>query len=157
MKHISSVFEDAFIEIGCDFLLKERLVSKVWKEVVGEYIAQQTQIESVRGNKIFVKVSSHIWVSELTSMKGMIIERMRKRLKKKEIEEIHFVQGEIDTSHDPILEPADEKIHDKEICEDYQTDTRKDLLQIKDPEIRETLSRIMHKHSQLRKNRGDQM
>ena len=155
MQHIGSVLENAFGEIGYDNPLEYSDILKTWRNVVGEYIERQTQVERVQERSLVVRVSSHNWIAELNSMKGMIMERLNKRLTKKKIKEIHFIQGEIAPPEIPLHKESHERVPDEELNEMDIAKIEKALGPVKDPEIREILSRMMYRDAVVR-NRAEQ-
>ncbi len=127
----------------------------LWDEVVGELIARHTQPESIKRRKLFVKVSSPAWLHELESMKRMIIERLNTEVRSEVIRDIHFSLSEFSKSNRPVSEAHHREWVDIDIDEGYLEDIKRSLVSIKDPQIRESLNRIMTKDAKLRKFRED--
>lgn len=156
MNSIGSVLEDALRELKYNTKLKEHLVLEVWDEVVGEYIAKQTQPESIRDNKLFVRVSTLPWIRQLESLKQMIIERLNKRVGKGAVKELQLSIGEIPGPKDLKAIDSHRKWLDIELDKSYLESINKDLIHIRDPETRDALSRTIIKDAKLRSFREDQ-
>ncbi|MFH0926323.1 MAG: DUF721 domain-containing protein [bacterium] len=156
MNSIGSVLEDALRELKYNTKLKEHLVLEVWDEVVGEYIAKQTQPESIRDNKLFVRVSTLAWIRQLESLKQMIVERLNRRVGKGVLKEVQFSLGEIPSPKGLKAMVSRRKWLDIEVDKNYLESIKKDLIHIRDPEIRDALSRTMIKDAKLRSSREDQ-
>ncbi|HCX90801.1 MAG: hypothetical protein COW04_02280 [Deltaproteobacteria bacterium CG12_big_fil_rev_8_21_14_0_65_43_10] len=157
MHRIGSVLEDALRELKYNTKLKEHLVLEVWDEVVGEYIAKQTQPESIRDNKLFVRVSTLPWIRQLESLKQMIIERLNRRVGKTVLKEVQFSLSE--TPGPKCIKAmmvSHRKWLDIEVDKSYLESINKDLIHIRDPETRDILSRTMIKNAKLRSFREDQ-
>ena len=156
MKNIGSVLEDALRGLKYNTKLKEHLVLEVWDEVVGEYIAKQTQPESIRDNKLFVRVSTLPWIRQLESLKQMIIERLNRRVGKRVLKEVQFSLGEIPGTKCLKAMVSHRKWLDIEVDKSYLESINKDLIHIRDPETRDILLRTIIKDAKLRSFREDQ-
>lgn len=156
MKNIVSVLEDALRELKYNTKLKEHLILEVWDEVVGEYIAKQTQPESIRDNKLFVRVSTLPWIRQLESLKQMIIERLNRRVGKRVLKEVQFSLGEIPGPKCIKVMVSHRKWLDIELDKSYLESINKDLIHIRDPETRDILLRTIIKDAKLRSFREDQ-
>ena len=154
MHSIGSTLEHALRELKCETKIKEYLVLEAWGKIVGENIARQAHPEGFRDDKLFVKVSTPAWMCQLESMKRIIIERIDKKVKQGVVKEIHFSLGEIPSPKVPKAMTADEVWQNAKIDEVYLESIKKDLSYIRDPQIREVLSRIMIKDAKLRRFRG---
>ncbi|MBL8006012.1 MAG: DUF721 domain-containing protein [Ignavibacteria bacterium] len=83
---------DTFMNyIGLDARMQELQILNVWKDCVGNAIANYSSPVEIRKNKLFVRVENSAWRYELSIKKDEIIEKLNKSLKKKIIKEIIFV------------------------------------------------------------------
>ncbi len=83
---------DSFMNhIGLDTKLHELKILDVWKECVGESIAEYSSPVELRKNKLFVSVESAAWRYELSLKKNEIMEKLNGHFNKKLIREIIFV------------------------------------------------------------------
>jgi len=65
----------------------------VWYKVTGPQIAAQTQPQKLRGDTLFVKVSTSVWMHQLQFMKQEIIDKINKSMGRKTIKNIYFSIG----------------------------------------------------------------
>ena len=61
---------------GLDESLERLGALDEWPGAVGPRVARVTRAVEVRGDKLVVEVLSSAWISELTMMKGLILERL---------------------------------------------------------------------------------
>jgi hypothetical protein len=108
-----------------------RLV-KAWPEIVGEAIANRTEIVSLKFHTAVVKVSGAMWIQELTLMKAQILARVSERLGEDAVRDLRFVQGRLSRRERTKLRPVSRA-------------TRKsiDLPEMKDPELRAAFERLI--------------
>ena len=78
------------------FNLEDGEIWKVWKEVVGDYIATHARPAWIRNKVLAIHVSSPIWMQELRYRASEIKEKLNKRLGRDSIEEIKFFVGKED-------------------------------------------------------------
>ncbi|MEW6359924.1 MAG: DUF721 domain-containing protein [Planctomycetota bacterium] len=68
-------------------------ISRAWREVVGEEVANHTRVAAVRSGVLCIEVSGAAWLHELAAFhKESILEEMRKRVKRPYIQDIRFRQ-----------------------------------------------------------------
>jgi hypothetical protein len=87
---------DGFVKyLGLDERMQELKILEVWKECVGETIAEFSRPVELKKNKLFVRVENAVWRFELSTKKNEIISRLNQILykedKKKNIKEIVFI------------------------------------------------------------------
>lgn len=83
---------DSFMNyIGLDAKMQEIQILNVWKECVGNAIANYSTPVEIRKNKLMVRVENAAWRYELSMKKDEIIEKLNENLKKKIIKEIIFI------------------------------------------------------------------
>jgi predicted nucleic acid-binding Zn ribbon protein len=78
-------------------------VVKAWPEVVGETIARRTEIAELKFHVAIVKVSSPIWIQELTLMRPQILERLRAAVGNDSVRDLRFVKGALSRRERPRL------------------------------------------------------
>ena len=66
----------------------------LWPEIVGERVAGVTNVKGLDGDALFVEVRSSAWLSELSMLKGEVLERVNARLGDAPLERIVFVLAE---------------------------------------------------------------
>jgi hypothetical protein len=65
-------------------------ISTVWKNIVGNTIAKNTEIQKFKNGKITVKTSNPIWRNELIFQKEDLLNRLKKEKPELNIKEIEF-------------------------------------------------------------------
>ena len=71
--------------------LEEYKALDLWSEVVGEKIADNTEVESIESGVVLVRVKTPVWRQELQLQKPQIIEKLNQALMKKVIKDIRFI------------------------------------------------------------------
>lgn len=66
----------------------------LWPEIVGERVAGVTKVKGLDGDALFVEVRSSAWLSELSMLRGEVLERVNARLGEAPLERIVFVLAE---------------------------------------------------------------
>ena len=65
-------------------------ISTVWKNIVGNTIAKNTEIQKFKNGKITVKTSNPIWRNELIFQKEDLLNRLKKEEPELNIKELEF-------------------------------------------------------------------
>lgn len=78
-------------EYGMEKHVKEAEALNIWQEEIGDRIVKVTKPIKVVDGKLFVKVKSSSWRSELILLKPAILNKINKRLGKSIIKDIVFV------------------------------------------------------------------
>lgn len=76
---------------GVDGKVRERQTVALWSQTVGPRIAEKTEALGVEDGKIFVRVHSSSWKTELVFVKPEIIDRLNRAVGRKVIKDIVFV------------------------------------------------------------------
>jgi predicted nucleic acid-binding Zn ribbon protein len=77
-------------QLGLDKKVKQYEVLDVWKEIVGEQIAQVTTADYFSGGKLFIRVSRSTWRNELTFLKQQLIEKVNTAMGEEIVHDIIF-------------------------------------------------------------------
>ena len=125
--------------------LEDKRLLPIWNKAVGLQIAAQTRPGKLKGETLFVKVSSSVWMQQLHFLKEEIIEKINQSLGKAVIKNIYFFLGEIPL---PSLKGEERmsfpslshvlKDRDRRLIE-------KSTASIPDQELREIMKRVMTK------------
>lgn len=75
-EHLGHLIEDLIRSFGLERKVKENQVIVRWPEIVGPRIAERATPERVEAGKLFVRVRSATWRSELFLLKPRIIEKI---------------------------------------------------------------------------------
>lgn len=71
-------------------------ICKLWPEIVGEKIFNNSMPSFIARNKLYVNVSSAPWKNELEFLKNNVLIKINEKIKPYFIREIHFKIGSID-------------------------------------------------------------
>ena len=129
---------------------EDRRFREVWNKAVGPQIAAQSRPGQLRGETLFVKVSTSVWMQQLHFMKEEIIEKINQSLGKAVVKNIYFSIGEVSSSlkgGERMLFLPDAyllKDRDRKLIE-------KSIASIPDQELREILKRVMTKEISRRR------
>jgi len=126
---------------GLEGRLSEYRVLGRWKKAVGTVIARHAQPRSVHGRKLTIIVDSPAWMQQLSMLKPDIVEQVNRSLGREVIRDITLKLGEITASTAPVEAP---RIYTS-LSREEQTQIETCLQQIHDPDIRETLRRVIEK------------
>ena len=121
-------------------------IYKIWPAIVGEKIAENTCLESVKRGTLFVNASSSAWMQELHFLKDMIIEKLEKELGEETVKDIRFKTGTVPSRGSEKIALSDIPLNDDEIKM-----TEKESDGIKDPEVREAFQHLMKTHLKSKK------
>ncbi|MFA4916789.1 MAG: DUF721 domain-containing protein [Syntrophales bacterium] len=129
---------------------------QVWNKALGPQIAAHSRPFQLKGETLFVKVSSSVWMQQLHFMKEDILEKINQSWGKTTVKNIYFSIGEFSL---PSLKgkgqqfvPPDAyllKERDKKLIE-------KSIVSIQDQELRELLERVMTKEISRRRFMANQ-
>jgi len=75
---------------GFENRIKEADVIRLWKEVVGEKIAEKTKPAGLRKGVLIISVEDSSWRNELIFMGKEIIDKLNQRVGKKIVKKIIF-------------------------------------------------------------------
>jgi predicted nucleic acid-binding Zn ribbon protein len=78
---------------GVDGKVRENQAVALWSQVVGARIAEKTEALRVEDGKIFIRVLSSSWKTELIFVKSEIIQRLNQALGGRVLKDIVFVGG----------------------------------------------------------------
>ncbi|MFC1550807.1 DUF721 domain-containing protein [Candidatus Neomarinimicrobiota bacterium] len=81
----------ALKEAGIEKAVAQNRALIVWKKVVGDKIATNTDPVNIRNGVLIVRASSSTWRQELLLKKSSILEKLNKYLKKEIIKDIRFI------------------------------------------------------------------
>lgn len=135
--------------------VQDHHLSDTWNTAVGPIIAGNTSVHKVKGDTLFVKVSTSTWMQQLQFMKHEILDKVKSSMGDQTIKNIYFSIGDIH----PTVQKKEEQIppdgnqyvikeRDKEIIE-QSTES------LGDEELRTILRRVMTKEIINRRSRQD--
>ena len=121
-------------------------IYKSWPAVVGEKIAENTCLESVKRGTLFVITSSPAWMQELHFFKDMIIDKLEKELGEGTVKDIRFKTGLVPLRGNEKIDLSKTSLNNYEI---KMTEKKSDA--IKDVEVREAFQHLMKTHLKSKK------
>jgi len=89
-KSIKTIMSDYFKGTNLKEINQAINISTVWKNIVGNTIAKNTEIQKFKNGKITVKTSNPIWRNELIFQKEDLLNRLKKEEPELNIKEIEF-------------------------------------------------------------------
>ena len=89
-KSIKTIMSDYFKGTNLKEINQAINISTVWKNIVGNTIAKNTEIQKFKNGKITVKTSNPIWRNELIFQKEDLLNRLKKEEPELNIKEIDF-------------------------------------------------------------------
>jgi predicted nucleic acid-binding Zn ribbon protein len=145
--HISDIIDHSLKKLSLTERLREYRLMLAWPKIVGPAISKRTSpLKLVRG-KLYVNVSSQVWMTELLYQKNDIIGRINRDIAADLVSDIIFRPGSVTKA------PERKKRDQKEIAPaPFGTDTPftedfidKTVSPVKDKELRELIRRTMNK------------
>jgi hypothetical protein len=135
--------------------VQDHHLSDAWNTAVGPIIAGNTSVHKIKGDTLFIKVSTSTWMQQLQFMKHEILEKVKSSMDNQTIKNIYFSIGDVHPTV-PKKEqqiPPDGNQHvikdrDKKIIE-------KSTESLGDEELRTILKRVMTKEIINRRSRQD--
>ncbi len=102
-ERIGSILGKLLDNLGLEKRIEEYDAMSSWSEAVGSRIAQVSRAVNVRGGRIVVEVKGSVWMSEITMMKKVVLDRLNAGKRRGIIEDIILIQwrernGEIEKS-----------------------------------------------------------
>ena len=127
---------------GLSRRLEESRILRLWPEIVGKAISENTQPLGVRNRILQVKVINSVWMQQLQFMKGIILQRIKNEDKCQGIEDIKFDLGEIEKSQGDGAKNSVWPILREKLGKEEKEKIEKEVEKIRDPELRESLARL---------------
>ncbi len=124
---------------------RDHRLSDAWNKAVGPIISGNTRANNVKGDTLFVKVSTSTWMQQLQFMKQDIIDKVNAVLEDQTIKNIYFSIGDISPAplkngqkQTPDINQYTLRERDRKIIEES-------IVSITDEELRSILKQVMTK------------
>lgn len=152
---LGEVLERSLRGSGLMRRVQEQKLLDSWGEVVGEVVARKAQPIRVKNRVLQVKVSNSVWMQQLQFMKGLIIEKLHGHLGKNLLEDVRFFMGEICPDEEGIRKKKKEDPQTRAagLNEEERERIAKEVAGVRDPEMRDILSKVFLKGLAAEKNR----
>jgi hypothetical protein len=124
--------------------IEDQKLQDIWNRAVGPQVARQTRPNRIRGNTLYIKASSSVWIHQLQFLKEEIIEKINKLQEKEPVKNLHFSIGDVYRApsrggwNSLTFASSSLKEKDKRLIE-------RSIATISDPELKEILQRVMAK------------
>ena len=89
---INTVIGDAIKNLGLTENIRKYESIQIWNDVVGKLISKKTRPKKVKGRKLLVEVENPVWMNELIFLKRKFINEINRRIGKRVIDDIIFLQ-----------------------------------------------------------------
>ena len=93
MQSLSALVGKTMQAFGLGELVRESEVLEAWKETVGDYLALHTSPSRLKDGVLYVRVLQPSIHFEIERMKGMIVEKLKKRFGARVVRELRFRLG----------------------------------------------------------------
>jgi hypothetical protein len=116
---------------------------KAFWDAAGPRIRMHARAERLRGAILFVRVESAAWSQELSILKPALVDKLRRTLGGETVQDLRFVVGKLEEVPDwsgPTSRARQELLPVKEMA---TAEVEKALEDLKDPELREELTRLL--------------
>jgi hypothetical protein len=135
---LSETLSSVFHEINIDNRMEHVAIFKIWKDAVGERIAEETHPEMIRNDLLFVNVSNSLWMQELCFLRDKILEKVNNLLTSRKLKQIRFKIGGIPKhAHNLDSEPL------PCLSKGEMEKIKQEASSIRDDDIRESFQRVM--------------
>ena len=94
---LSDVLTTSLKELSITSKLREYKVFTAWSLAVGGSISSRTEPVRLIGKKLFVHVSSQVWLTELLYQKNVLMEKLNTAVDEEAVSDIIFRFGKVDT------------------------------------------------------------
>jgi hypothetical protein len=132
---------------GMEGRLSEYRVLGQWEKTVGAVIARHAQPQSMHGKKLTLLVDSPAWMQQLSLLKPELLGKINRNLGWEAVQSIALKLGEVSSSPKPVEAPVvrvDLNPSERAEIETY-------LEELRDPDIREAMRRVIEKDFMSRK------
>ncbi len=151
-KAIRSILETTLKGLELDTQLKAYSLWGAWQDIVGESIASQTELHTIRNRILFIHVSHPAWTQQLQFLKPTLLRKINTFLGEDLIQDIRFHVGKIPVHASqtrPEVHPSRQEPLDEETLQRIEA-----LLQkIEDGEVKKALRTLLVKGATLERSR----
>jgi hypothetical protein len=138
LQSISDVLQTVLKKRSIDLPREDQYLKSLWQKAVGPQIFTQTHLEKLKGDTLFVKVSSAVWRHQLQFLKEEIIAKFNALAGKDLVKSVHFSIGEIRSTPGKMATPSTENLKER----DKRT-IETSLASVPDQELKDILRRVM--------------
>ena len=147
---LQDILSPYFRKTGLSRKLEENRIICLWPEIVGKAISENTQPLGLRNRILQVKVINSVWMQQLQFMKGIILQKIKNQDEGKGIDDIKFYLGEIEKSQQEAAKKSIYFVPREALGKEEKEKIEKEVEEVQDPEIRESLARLFARGIQAR-------
>ena len=148
-----ALVDDLFVWLKLDEPARAFRALRAFSRAAGPRIRERARAERLRGSTLYVRVSSSGWSQELHTLKSPLLAKLRRTPGGESVEDLRFTVGPLDelpdwdavpepVAPDPSL-PKPSKIVD----EPMGVELAQAVEEVRDPELREALIRLLARPS----------
>ena len=90
---ISALLGKTMQSLGLGELVRESVVLEAWREIAGDYLAKHSSPSKLKDGVLYVRVLQPSIHFEMERMKGLIVEKLKKRFGARVVRELRFRLG----------------------------------------------------------------
>jgi len=149
LERLSSTLGSLLKARGMLARLSEYRILGQWEKTVGPVVASHARPRTVRAGRLYLTVDSPAWMQQLSLLKPEIIEKVNQGLGRQAIKDLALDLGEIG----PVGKQARSSRPRGELGPEERGKIEAYLAEVRDPEVKEALRRLIEKDF-LRKKEG---
>jgi len=151
---LGDVLESFLSRSGLKRRIQEQKILDLWEKVVGQAVAERTEPIRVQNRVLQVKVDSSVWMQQLQFMKSLILQKFQQQLGGNFLQDLRFFIGELKPAAKGKSEEEGQgmKSPDGAVKEEERRWIEKEVEGVRDPEMREILSRVYIKGQAARRD-----
>jgi len=149
---IHSILERTLKTLDIDVPLKTYSIVGAWNEIVGDSVAEHSQLRSIRNQILFIDVAHPTWMQQLQFLKPTLLDQVNAFLGEPLIRDIRFKLGKV-SPPDPT--PPKTLLMEDEPLDQGTLDRIENLLQdIDDVGVQKSLREVLVKGAKLERHRS---
>ena len=161
---MGKILENCLNQAGLHPRIREQRIIDAWEGMVGKAIAEMTQPVRVRNRVLQVKVVNSVWMQELQFHKKLIIQKLNEHIGNPVVQDLWFFIGEKEAGKNVRAQEGkkNQKRRPRELSQEEKDRIEKEIAPLRDPEMREILSRVFSKgltseggNAKIIRNSGD--
>jgi predicted nucleic acid-binding Zn ribbon protein len=145
---LNEVLSAAFKTLGLRSVVTLHKIKKDWEKVAGPHVARRTRPDAYRDKTLYLVVSDHTWMNELTFLKAELLNNLRQKCADIEFKDIHFKVGKLSTFRRSKTSPRLKKLKRALTLEESEF-IDECLKDINDEELKEILTDTISRQLKL--------
>jgi hypothetical protein len=143
------LIDDVFRWLKLDEPARAYRALRAFQRAAGPRITSRARAERLRGSILFVRVTSSAWSQELHVLKEQLVSKLQRTPGGEIIQDLRFTVGPLDDLPDWDALPAAQSVvpETSQERQDLPPSLAEAVANVKDPELREELSRLLLRES----------